>query len=101
MQDIGLPLTRVLLKLGIRFGILAAITRLLVGQRIGAVMWLAWKAAVLVRLFLVDAVLWSLSVVDVPILIKCDGTARGLNQIFLTYPLIVITGLLGLSTLWL
>jgi len=34
-------------------------------------------------------------------LIKDDGTARGFTQIILTYTLSAITGLLGLSTLWL
>jgi hypothetical protein len=33
--------------------------------------------------------------------IQDDGTARGFTQILLTYTLSVITGLLGLSTLWL
>ena len=36
-----------------------------------------------------------------PLLIKDDGTARGFTQILLTYTLSAITGLLGLSTLWL
>src|SRR5207244_4223209 len=41
------------------------------------------------------------SVVALPLLIKDDGTARGFTQILLTYTLSTITGLLGLSTLWL
>ncbi len=70
-------------------------------QRLLAITWLTWKAALRFRLFLVIAVLLIASVVGLPILIKDDGTARGFTQILLTYTLSVITGLLGLSTLWL
>jgi hypothetical protein len=66
-----------------------------------AITWLTWKAAFRFRLFLVLAGLLLASVVGLPLLIKDDGTARGFAQIFLTYTLSVITGLLGLSTLWL
>jgi ABC-type transport system involved in multi-copper enzyme maturation permease subunit len=62
---------------------------------------LTWKAALRFRLFPVIAVLLLASVVGLPLLIKDDGTARGFTQILLTYTLSVITGLLGLSTLWL
>ena len=70
-------------------------------QRLFAIAWLTWKAAFRFRLFLVIAVLLLAAVVGLPILIKDDGTARGFTQILLTYTLSVITGLLGLSTLWL
>ncbi len=70
-------------------------------QRLLAITWLTWKAALRFRLFLVIAVLLLASVVGLPILIEDDGTARGFTQILLTYTLSVITGLLGLSTLWL
>src|SRR5450432_4536057 len=70
-------------------------------QRLFAIIWLTWKAAFRFRLFLVIAVLLLASVVGLPILIKDDGTARGFTQILLTYTLTTITGLLGLSTLWL
>src|SRR5512140_1211220 len=70
-------------------------------QRLSAITWLTWKAAFRFRLFLVIAVLLLTSVVALPILIKDDGTARGFTQILLTYTLSAITGLLGLSTLWL
>jgi hypothetical protein len=70
-------------------------------QRIFAIAWLTWKAALRFRLFLVIAVLLLAAVVGLPILIKDDGTARGFTQILLTYTLSAITGLLGLSTLWL
>lgn len=70
-------------------------------QRLLAIAWLTWKAALRFRLFIVVAVLLLASVVGLPILIKDDGTARGFTQILLTYTLTTITGLLGLSTLWL
>ena len=70
-------------------------------QRILAIAGLTWKAAFRFRLFLVIAVLLLASVVALPLLVKDDGTARGFTQILLTYTLSAITGLLGLSTLWL
>jgi hypothetical protein len=70
-------------------------------QRLLAITWLTWKAAFRFRLFLVIAVLLLASVVGLPMVIQDDGTARGFTQILLTYTLSVITGLLGLSTLWL
>ena len=70
-------------------------------QRILAIAWLTWKAALRFRLFLVIAVLLLAAVVGLPLFIKDDGTARGFTQILLTYTLSAITGLLGLSTLWL
>jgi len=70
-------------------------------QRLLAIAWLTWKAAFRFRLFLVIAVLLLVSVVGLPMVIKDDGTARGFTQILLTYTLSAITGLLGLSTLWL
>src|SRR5881392_2626338 len=63
--------------------------------------WLTWKAAFRFRLFLVVAVLLLAAVVGLPLLIKDDGTARGCTQILITYTLATVTGLLGLSTLWL
>ena len=70
-------------------------------QRIFAIAWLTWKAALRFRLFLVIAGLLLAAVVGLPLIIKDDGTARGFTQILLTYTLSAITGLLGLSTLWL
>ncbi len=70
-------------------------------QCLFAIVGLTWKAAFRFRLFLVVAVLLLASVVGLPLLIKDDGTARGFTQILMTYTLSVITGLLGLSTLWL
>jgi ABC-type transport system involved in multi-copper enzyme maturation permease subunit len=86
---------------GVGSGIFGTLARLIFGQRIAAVMGLTWKAAFRFRLFLVMAGLLLASVVALPILIKDDGTARGFTQILLTYTLSTITGLLGLSTLWL
>jgi hypothetical protein len=70
-------------------------------QRLLAITWLTWKAALRFRLFWVIAVLLIGSVIILPLVIKDDGTARGFTQILLTYTLSVITALLGLSTLWL
>ena len=70
-------------------------------QRILAITWLTWKAALRFRLFLVIAALLVLAVVGLPLVIKDDGTARGFTQIILTYTLSAITALLGFSTLWL
>jgi hypothetical protein len=70
-------------------------------QRIIAIAWLTWKAALRFKLFLVIAVLLILAVVGLPLVIKDDGTAQGFTQIILTYTLSAITALLGLSTLWL
>ena len=89
------------LRLLLRLGILPALLRALVGQRMWAVTALTWKAAFRFRLFWVLAGLLLCSVILLPLLIKDDGTARGFIQIMLTYTLSVITGLLGFSTLWL
>ena len=70
-------------------------------QRIIAIAWLTWKAALRFKLFLVIAVLLIAAVVGLPLVIEDDGTAQGFTQIILTYTLSAITGLLGLSTLWL
>ena len=70
-------------------------------QRILAIAWLTWKAALRFKLFLVIAVLLIAAVVVLPLIIQDDGTARGFTQIILTYTLSAITALLGLSTLWL
>ena len=70
-------------------------------QQLLAIAGLTWKAAFRFRLFLVVAVLLLASVIGLPLLIQDDGTARGFTQILVTYTLSAITGLLGLSTLWL
>jgi hypothetical protein len=70
-------------------------------QRILTIAWLTWKAALRFKLFLVIAVLLIAAVVGLPLVIEDDGTAQGFTQIILTYTLSAITGLLGLSTLWL
>ena len=70
-------------------------------QKIFAICWLTWKAALRFKLFIVIAALLIIAVVGLPLVIKDDGTAEGFTQIILTYTLSVTTGLLGLSTLWL
>jgi len=70
-------------------------------QRILAICWLTWKAALRFRLFLVIAALLIVAVIGLPLVIKDDGTAQGFTQIILTYTLSAITALLGFSTIWL
>jgi ABC-type transport system involved in multi-copper enzyme maturation permease subunit len=70
-------------------------------QRILAIAFLTLRAAVRYRLVLLLGCLLLAGVVALPMLIKDDGTARGLTQILLTYNLALITTSLGLSTLWL
>jgi len=70
-------------------------------QRLFAITWLTWKAALRFRLFWVIGALLIGSVIVLPLALKDDGTARGFTQILLTYTLSVVTALLGLSTLWL
>ncbi len=70
-------------------------------QKIFAITWLTWKAAIRFRLFAVVAALLVLAVVGLPLIVKDDGTARGFAQIILTYTLSAVTVLLGFSTLWL
>ncbi len=69
-------------------------------QAILAIALLTLKAAVRFRLLIVLSVLLLLTVIGLPLIIKDDGTAQGFTQILLTYTLSLITGLLGLATLW-
>lgn len=69
-------------------------------QRVFAIAGLTWKAAFRYRLFWALAALLLAAEVGFPLLLKDDGTARGLTQILLTYTLSSVAGLLGLSTLW-
>jgi hypothetical protein len=93
--------TALLLRLGAVTGLFAWLARRLFGQQIAAMMGLTWKAAFRFRLFIVILALLLGSVILLPILIKDDGTAEGFTQILITYTLSTVTGLLGLSTLWL
>jgi hypothetical protein len=62
---------------------------------------LTWKSAFRYRLFWVMVVLLVAAVVGLPLMLKDDGTAKGLTQILLTYTLTAVSTLLGLATLWL
>src|SRR5271154_216767 len=62
---------------------------------------LTWKSAFRYRLFWIMAVLLVAAVVGLPLMLKDDGSAKGLTQILLTYTLTAVTALLGLATLWL
>jgi hypothetical protein len=70
-------------------------------KRILAIAGLTWKSAFRYRLFWILAALLAAAVVGLPLLLKDDGTAKGLTQILLTYTLTAVTALLGLATLWL
>jgi ABC-type transport system involved in multi-copper enzyme maturation permease subunit len=69
-------------------------------RRILAIVWLTWKAALRLRLIWVMAGLLGCSVFFLPMLLKDDGTARGMIQILLAYNLTIITAFLGFATLW-
>jgi ABC-type transport system involved in multi-copper enzyme maturation permease subunit len=62
---------------------------------------LTWKSAFRYRLFWILTVLLAAAVVGLPLLLKDDGTAKGLVQILLTYTLSSAATLLGFATLWL
>lgn len=70
-------------------------------NRILAIAKLTWKAAFRYRLFWVMAVLLVAAVVGLPIVLRDDGTAKGLTQILLAYTLSAVASLLGIATLWL
>ena len=70
-------------------------------KRILAIAGLTWKSAFRYRLFWILAALLAGAVVGLPLLLKDDGTAKGLTQILLTYTLSAVAALLGMATLWL
>jgi ABC-type transport system involved in multi-copper enzyme maturation permease subunit len=70
-------------------------------KRILAIAGLTLKSAFRYRLFWILAVLLTGAVVGLPLLLKGDGTAKGLVQILLTYTLSAVAALLGMATLWL
>lgn len=70
-------------------------------QQLLAIARLTIKAVVRYRLLPVLAVLLVIVVVGLPLMLKHDGTARGLVQIVITYCLSAVTAILGLVTLWL
>ena len=70
-------------------------------NRILAIAALTWKAAFRYRLIWVLTGLLLVTVIGLPLIIKDDGTARGLTQILLTYTLSFVTTILSFATLWL
>ena len=62
---------------------------------------LTWKSAFRYRIFWVMAVTLAVAVVGLPMVLKDDGTAKGLTQIVLTYTLSAVSVALGIATLWL
>lgn len=69
-------------------------------QKLLAIAWLTWKAALRFRLFPLLAVLLLFVVIGLPLMVQDDGTARGFIQIVITYTLGGVTALLGFATLW-
>jgi hypothetical protein len=70
-------------------------------NKVLAIAGLTWKSAFRYRLFWIMAVLLLGAVVGLPLMLKDDGTAKGLTQILLTYTLGAVATLLGIATLWL
>ena len=73
--------TRLVLKAGLRFGLLQKLFVWLLGQRVFAVARLTLKAAFRFRLVQVLLVLLLGAVIGLPIVIRHDGTAQGFTQI--------------------
>ncbi len=94
-------LSRFLIKVFTAFGLFRVVSDLIFGKRITAVAGLTMKAAFRFRLILALAFILLVTVIGLPLIIKDDGTARGLTQILLTYTLGTIATLLGFATLWL
>jgi hypothetical protein len=70
-------------------------------KKVLAIAGLTWKSAFRYRLFWILAALLLGAVVGLPLLLRDDGTAKGLTQILLTYTLSAVAALLGIATLWL
>ncbi|MBI3875076.1 MAG: DUF2628 domain-containing protein, partial [Verrucomicrobia bacterium] len=70
-------------------------------QQLIAVAGLTYRASWRFRLLPVLTVLLLAVVIGLPMLLRHDGTARGLTQIIITYSLGIIIFILGLATLWL
>jgi len=83
------------------YGLIPWLSRKIFGARITAVAAVTLQATYRFRLFPALLVFLLLTVVVLPLMIKDDGTARGLTQILLTYTLGISVSLLGFSTLWL
>lgn len=83
------------------FGLFTWLSRKLFGARITAVAAVTLQATYRFRLFPALLVFLLLTVVVLPLVIKDDGSARGLTQILLTYTMGISVSLLGFSTLWL
>jgi ABC-type transport system involved in multi-copper enzyme maturation permease subunit len=83
------------------FGLIPWLSRKVFGPRITAMAMVTMQATVRFRLFPALLVMLMLSVIVLPLVIKDDGTARGLTQILLTYTLGLTVAIMGFSTLWL
>jgi hypothetical protein len=70
-------------------------------RQLRAITGLTVKAAFRFRLIPVLIFLLVVVVVGLPLVIKHDGTARGLTQVLITYTLGFATTIMGIATLWL
>lgn len=100
-MDSSSAIVRLVGRIASAFGVFPFLGRMLLGQRLAAIAFLTVKAAFRYRLVVILAALLILTVVGLPLVLKDDGTARGLTQIVLTYTLGIISTLLGFATLWL
>ncbi len=100
-MDFGPQFLRLIFRLMTAFGLFTWLSRKLFGARITAVAAVTLQATYRFRLFPALLVFLLLTVVVLPLVIKDDGTARGLTQILLTYTMGISVSLLGFSTLWL
>jgi hypothetical protein len=100
-MDFGPQFLRLIFRLMTAFGLFTWLSRKLFGARITAVAAVTLQATYRFRLFPALLVFLLLTVVVLPLIIKDDGTARGLTQILLTYTMGISVSLLGFSTLWL
>ncbi|HEY1173986.1 MAG TPA: ABC transporter permease subunit [Verrucomicrobiae bacterium] len=83
------------------YGLIPWVSRKIFGPQITAVAGVTLRATYRFRLFPALLLFLFLTVLVLPMVIKDDGTARGLTQILLTYTLGLSVSLLGFSTLWL
>ncbi len=100
-MEFAAQIWRLVLKVMLAFGLFTWLSTKLFGARITAVANVTLRATYRFRLFWALLIFLLLSVVVLPIIIKDDGTARGLTQILLTYTMGISVSLLGFSTLWL
>jgi hypothetical protein len=68
---------------------------------LSAIVSLTWQASLRYRVFWVVVVMLMLNVLALPLVLKGDGSAKGMVNVLLTYTLAVVFLLLGATTVWL